>query len=77
MFSIPLSKKYLIQIPNTAIFSTLNEFICFGNGDLKIYPDKITSEFPSSYSYKSNKLELTNGKSYVELVEMEVYKVID
>ena len=77
LFSIPLSKKYLIQIPNTAIFSTLNEFICFGNGDLKIYPDKITSEFPSSYSYRSNKLELTNGKSYVELVEMEVYKVID
>ena len=77
LFSIPLSKKYLIQNPNTAIFSSLNEFICFGNGDLKIYSDKILSNFPSSYSYKSNKLELTNGKSSVELVEMEVYKVID
>ena len=77
LFSIPLSKKYLIQNPSNAIFSSSNEFICFGNGDLKIYPDKIFSNFPTSYSYKSNKLELTNGKSSVELVEMEVYKVID
>ena len=77
IFSIPKAKKYLVQNPNHSIYCTSNEFPSFGNGDLKIYSNKISSSFPVSYSINSKSLEFTDGKNSVELIEMEVFKIIN
>ena len=73
LFNLNKKKIYPIQNSINSIYCTPNDFPTFGEGDLKIYSDKIQSNFPMSYSIESKKRDLTDGKEFVELIEFEVF----
>ena len=75
LFNLNKKKLYPIQNSINSIYCSPNEFPTFGEGDLKIYSDKISSNFPMSYAIESKKRDLTNGKEFVELSEFEVFTI--
>lgn len=75
LFNYNLNNKYKIFNQKTAIFTDPSHFTIFGNGDIFIKAQFSSSIFPQSYGNQLNKKELTNGKTYFNMTEFEVFRV--
>lgn len=79
LFNMQNERKYDINPLNIehAGFKDNQSFASFGNGDLNIGINVITSLFPQVYGTSYPPLELTKGKPKLDYTEIEVFHVLN
>lgn len=74
LYNLSKRKKYPVQFDSAAYFIDQFNFLEYGDGDLKVLYDKVTSTFPMSYGSKdSQEHELTDGKKVQKLIDFEIF----
>lgn len=78
LFDLSERKKYSIYDQKKAIYCSKQLFPIFGDGDLMINQNDITSDFPNSYGVSNaGRLELTQGWAKTFRLNFEVYTLDD
>lgn len=76
LFNLSYEKRYQVNNPAKAIYCEPNYLSIFGEGDLVLADNRLTTDFPITYGRHEEKYALTQGSSSLLLEDFEVFQLI-